>query len=437
MIVEVVLFILVITAGLILRYLPHILHYFPMTPDTFFHLIRLRDLKYESEIHTYPKFFHQFIRLFVRKKDPIPERVLNRFAPFIDVVTAISLYLFLRLPFGSIIALATVLLFLVTPIVVRNGIPFTIRPMGLLLVTLALLCLTLPFPFNWIAIIPYALTLLTHKLSTQTLFFISLGFAFFDLQTIFIYLAGFLVAILLSKGYYLRVLRHHVTRVYKFFTGKHYPNLRGRGLLLTPTVIGLLLYLVVQWIPVYFPQLMVILGFVIWIPMIVVPYFQTLLIVWGSVCILLLILWIGGESYKHLYIGAPAFAFFCAYLLQNGIFFFALYLVSLVGCVAVSAYLSFRFPHLSKDQVEVLRAAKQLDDPTTVMTFKSIIRAVEYFAGKSSIWVDFSKTRGDALMQLIIEKKVTHAIVDKQSKEVIPQAKTIQQEGDWFLLEVR
>ncbi len=188
-----------------------------------------------------------------------------------------------------------------------------------------------------------------------------------------------------------------LTQVYKNFTGSHYPNLRLKGLMITPTVIGLLVFLILRWTIFYHPFPIVVLGFIIYLPTIIVLYFETLLLVWGLVSVLLLILWIGGDSYRHLYLGAPAFGFFCAYLLQSGSLFLLLTLIVAISCFIISIYTLTQTQHLSKDLVNTLLVTKQIKGPALILTFRSYVRTVEYYGEKHSTFVGFERTPVEAL----------------------------------------
>lgn len=436
--IEVSLLALIIIIGLVLRYLPHILHAYPYTPDMYYHLVRLRDWEYETERRTYPKFFHQFFRLFLKSDKPLPERVLFRITPLFDICTGITVHLFLRTQFGIETSLLTVSLFLLTPIVVKQSITFGVRPMGMLFVTCSLLFLTLPFPFNWLSIIPVSLTLLTHKLSTQTLFFALIGFSIIagDWQPAAIYIVGFGLAVLLSRRYYLRVARFHLTNALRHFQGERYPNQRLKGLLITSTAVGLVIYIVVQWVQLFLSFPLTILGLVISVPVAVAPYFETLLMSWGLVCLLLLIFWFIGESYKHLYIGGVAFAFFSAYLIQYSPLFFVLSIVLLGGNSVVSLYISVRFPYLDKDIVTLLRQTGKLQTSTYILVPKGLRRVVEYFSGNKAANARFARTTPEAVAKRIGRENITHVIITGEHLEWFPEMKRVSHIGKWYLLQL-
>jgi len=285
--IEVIILLLSLGVGSLLRYIPHLRYRYPSTPDAFFFMNKFKDPDYESEEVDYPKFLYQLFRFFLRSKQEIPDRIINKITPLFDLATAVLLYLFLRPVFGVETALVTTLLFLVTPFTVKHGVSLSGRPFGLLLFTTSLLCLTLPVPLNWIAVFPMALVMLSHRLSTQTLFSFCLVFTLFDWQVGAILLTAFLTALILSKGEYKRILANHIAAIRKYMREGHYPNQRLMGFLLAPTVVGFFIYVGLLWLQnlLEFP---IELGpFLILRIIVIEPYTELLFFVCSTVCLLI------------------------------------------------------------------------------------------------------------------------------------------------------
>ena len=430
---ELIFLVGILALGLVLRYIPYLKYDFPSTPDTFFTLRKLRDPEYEKELHTYPNFLHQFLRFFLRSSDRISDRTANMLTPLFDFVTSIVIFVFLRGAFGSEIALLSTLLFVITPFVVKQGITLSSRPLGLFLFTTSLLFLTLPFPLNWLATITIALTLLTHKLSTQTLFLICLAFSLIDWQVGLIFAAGFGLAILLSKGHYLRILRSHITAVIKYARGEHYPNRRLLGMLLVPTIAGFLISITLRFLQQFIPFPISVIGILIFPTMIISFYFESLVLFWGMICLLLLIFWIAGEAYKHTYLAGLPFAVFSVLLLQNNLMFWYLLIILIAGCLGLSLYFVLRFQHLAKDFTLVLQELKKTADPVLFVVPRGYLRAAEYLSAKNGIVFDFTMRDADEFTEWIAKEKITHIIIDSEHEKFANKYHLKFHSGNWNL----
>jgi len=433
---EVIMLLLLMGIGALLRYIPHVRYKYPSTPDTFYFMNKFKDPDYESEQdYHYPKFLYQLFRFFLRSKQEIPVRTINKVTPLFDLLTAILLYAFLRPSFGVETSLVAMLLFLVTPFTVKHGVSLSSRPFGLMLFTVSLLCLTLPVPLNWIAVLPMALVMLSHKLSTQTLYIVCLTFALLDLQVVLILFAAVLTALIVSKADYIRIFSSHMALIWKYLRQGHYPNQRLEGLLLTPTVAGFAIYAGILWLQniLMFP---VDLGpLVIFQITVIEPYTELLFLSWGIVCLLLLIFWIAGESFRHLYLAAAPFAFFSARILQNGTIFTILISLLAVGSFGVSLYFSIHYEHLDNEFVAMLHRLKELPEPVRFIVPYRLLRAAEYFSDKRGVSLYFPELSEEALSKRLDEEGSTHAVINTQNRERFPSWKEISHDGDWFMLE--
>jgi hypothetical protein len=434
LITEVILLALSFLAGLFLRFIPHLRFEYPSTSDAYFFMNKFRDPEYESEEVDYPKLLYQLFRFCLRNRNEIPDRTINRITPLFDIITAFFVYVFLRPNYGVEIALLTTLLFLVTPFTVKHGVSFSGRPFGLLLFTVSLLCLTLPSPFDWIAIIPMALVMLSHRLSTQTLFFICAVFAFMNWQVGVILVFGFLLAVILSRGEYVRILRNHAKTIVKYMREGHYPNQRLMGLVLTPSFVGFIFYATIVWLqnsvtfPLQFGYLSI--GGIIGVD----SYTELLFSAWCAVCLLLLLFWIAGESFRHLYLAAAPFAFFSVFILQSGAIFSVLLLLEILGSIGISVYITVRYDHLDNDFVTMLQQLKDIPEPIKFIVPYGFLRAAEYFSYKKGISLHFPEYDDSTISKRIAEESVTYAVLDAPSLARFKDWKQESQEGNWYLL---
>lgn len=436
-ITEVLTLALVLFVGLAIRYIPHILHYFPGSSDMYFHFSKIRNPSHGEEELFYPSLFHWMFRVTRKPDGAIPERVLCFLMPIFDIFTATIIYLIIRGVFVAEFSLLVVLVFLVTPTVVIQGITFSPRPMGLLFLVSALLFMTFPFPLKLVAIVPIALTLLTHRLATQTLFFISLGASFIDWQMGIVFLGGAVFAILLSKGQYLKILQSHLSFIGRYVKTGGLPNRRIYGVILAPTIIGFLLYIIIHLLSVVLSFPLTLFGVTISTLLTIQPYFENLFLMWGVVGTFLLVFWPIGESYRYTYYASMPFAFFSAFILQSSQIFSLLLAAILLGCAALSIIFSVRFQHLDRDIVSLLRELKTIDECTYFLVPYHLLRAARYFSQKDGTYVAFAETTREQVSLRIKKKKVTHIVVDESHLDWFPNVILIKQNGNWFLLQVQ
>lgn len=141
-------------------------------------------------------------------------------SPFFDALQNFVVFLIAyQLTQNVILSLVSQIVYTLTPISALENSSLLSRSMGYLLFTLSfyfLILFTTVIPLNYffliLGIFFSSLTLLTHKFAAQSLFFITIFFTLFEKNTAYL-LALILAAILatvLSRGYYIRVLRSHV-----------------------------------------------------------------------------------------------------------------------------------------------------------------------------------------------------------------------------------
>lgn len=215
------------------------------TGDTFFHLLIIESLKkhqwkYPSSLHNvifhydikpynylaYPPLFHYIIALF-------PSKFLLKIVKYSDLILLSSL--------SSLVTIATygytqnfVVAILSSAITIFNlstwirTIGFSSKPLGVLFYSL--IFLSTLFAHNLFLIIfisiLIALVNLTHKFATQVTTFGMLMYIFLfnEFELLLSIFLGFLLAIIISKGSYLNILKEHYNWLYYF---KHNPRKRS------------------------------------------------------------------------------------------------------------------------------------------------------------------------------------------------------------------
>ena len=151
-----------------------------------------------------------------------PQRFLEKFhwaiSAFIDAVQMIVLYLLSYfLTKSLLVASLAALLYATSPILVTQNSNLNSRALGSLILSLIMLSLygyiSISSPLYLIFTILFgALLLHTHKLASQQLLFLFVGFSIFYFNPIYILilLGIFLTAIILSLGFYLKIFRGHI-----------------------------------------------------------------------------------------------------------------------------------------------------------------------------------------------------------------------------------
>ena len=427
-IIEIFYFCSILLVGLTLRAIPHIKYYFPGTPDTFFFLNKIKNPEYLSEEVLYPKLFDQTLRLFVRAGKFSDGRTTNRLSMVLDAITTSIIYFFIRSQFSAEIALFTALLFFITPVVVKQGSTLSARSFGLLFASTSLLCVTLPFPWNWFAIVPIAMTLLAHRLSSQALFVVFVGLSILDIQFPLIFIAGFVLAILGSRGAYIEVLRAHISAILTYFRKRGYPNDRLVGVLFTPTFFGYIIYLILFILQLYNP-------FPISIPVLfsVNVQFESVTIIWASACFLLLLFWIAGESYKHLSVAAAPFAFLSSLLAFTDLIFLILAIILALGSLVQSLYFQLRFENVDKSLVDLLRHTSLFDDHGTMFAPSKIYRAVSFFTNCRVVPVNLHLYSQEHFDKRFLENNPTLAVEERKYGYWYSQWDEVGSVGDWVL----
>jgi hypothetical protein len=143
-------------------------------------------------------------------------------APFIDSLQVILVYFIAYfITQNMYLALLAQFIYMLTPMIAIENSYLTPRALGYLNFSLA----TLPLLFYYyngniwfyiLGVLFTSLLFLTHRFAIQSFFFITLFFSFFLNTGIFVQslVLGFGVALLVTRGYYIRVLKGHLFNIY-------------------------------------------------------------------------------------------------------------------------------------------------------------------------------------------------------------------------------
>ncbi|MEM2602394.1 MAG: hypothetical protein QXW19_05505 [Candidatus Bathyarchaeia archaeon] len=201
--------------------LPHA----PKGVDSFFHLLAARrfekgfpkklDAFIIGDDYAYPPLFHLLLSL-------VPEE-FREMAPLLlgvasELGSLILLYALSSALFGEAVAALSALAYSFTPVNYAESIWQTPRPLGIFLYNLSMALLLLAPPSaRPLAALSIALLLLTHRLSAQALWLSSALLLPLlvggDPPAIAWIPLGFALALAISKGSYLRILRDHLEHI--------------------------------------------------------------------------------------------------------------------------------------------------------------------------------------------------------------------------------
>lgn len=167
----------------------------------------------------YPPVF-PWLLSFLQKKTLL--RFQGFIAPLFDVVQNILVFIAtLQLTGNLQIAMLAQVIYATIPLAILENSYLTPRSLGYLVFTCAfyplLLYSLVPNPLY--LIVGFAFTLLcffTHRFALQSLLFICLFFSIVDRNPFYlgVFLGAFVLAIIISRGYYLRVLDGHIANIY-------------------------------------------------------------------------------------------------------------------------------------------------------------------------------------------------------------------------------
>lgn len=170
----------------------------------------------------YPPFF-PLIMSFISKKRL--GEIQGFVAPFFDSLQCLLVFLIcIQLTGNILVAMCAQLIYMTIPLIALENSYLTARSLGYLNFTLALYPLIL-YSFSHDALyilvgyIFTSLIFLTHRFAAQSLFFAVIFFSVVDRTFLYlgVFIAGFVTAIIVTRGYYLRVLQGHWLNIYFWF----------------------------------------------------------------------------------------------------------------------------------------------------------------------------------------------------------------------------
>ena len=196
--------------------------------DIWTHLLYLKEYHKQKKIpgkiengflvpgeYDYPPVF-----IFILSKFPLKfvEKYEFIFSPFFDSLLIILIfYISFYLTGNLFLSLVTQIIYILTPIIVLENSSATPRSLGYSLFTILFLSLFLFIQNGQVALFLIAvfcgtLIFLSHRFTTQGFLFFSIFFTIFEKSPVYVgtFILSFILAIVLSKGFYLKVLKGHI-----------------------------------------------------------------------------------------------------------------------------------------------------------------------------------------------------------------------------------
>jgi len=289
--------------------------------DTFYHLLAARQIRnikkipntidrfVEPEQYDYPPLFHILLSFF-------PEKFLKKIqiiAPLADVVSIIIIFIFCYILVGPWEALAAAAIYSVTPFAIDWSFSLGPRVFANLFLIICLITTfllldssnTLYLP---VAVIFSACVMLTQRLAVQSMVavLLAMSIVYMNYYPLLVLILALLLSLIISKMYYLKVLRGHIDFIRVL--GKRLLDPKTRREQASP---------VLQIKPIIFNLpiigILAILPFlsIMWMPII------TFSLIWVIGLIIISILWVFGEGYRHMANAVAPLAIICGVWLAN------------------------------------------------------------------------------------------------------------------------
>jgi hypothetical protein len=407
--------------------------------DTWWFLIEARKLrkgnfklfsKYREERpeweNDYPPLFQYLLAIV---PDKHMKEIIRNAVPFLDAFTAATLFSLVSLITNSWeYGVLGVIVYFSSPMIFQQNFCLCVRPLTIFIVSIIyLLSRSFSIPsFLGISIL-IAMILLLHKFATQVVIFTSLAFlAIGRVDYLLSFFAGFLIATLVSRGYYLKVLRAHVNRL-RSSDLKHFANSRAENPLKRTAVLA-----------VYCPWLLffiISVFFVNWntfLPLLVCDIVWILTLTILSVATNFSILRVIGEGWRYLgYLVFPM-AFYAVSIIDQSFIIQLIYLSVAFSGFAISYYYSQRLfkGHqkylVSTVDMEIFKKISSIEGKTMTAYPGEFTYIIAYFGEK-----DYAATPENANIIVVNKELAEKSLI--QTLEEKGYAQKLEEKG-WIVL---
>lgn len=280
--------------------------------DSFYHLIVARYIRKKKKLpetidsfifkedYNYPPLLHFILSLFNEKYD----QKLQYMTPIFDIITGLVIFGCFYYLFNYSVALLSLIIYILTPITLDNSISLSPRGMANTffvgsLFSLLLYLISYNLIFLLLAIFLASLVYITHRLTTQALWFVLISLTIF-LQSLYPLLVLFLaliLAIIITKGFYIKSLKGHFKFIKRMYKSVIDPKKRGEVRAKIPNPITMFFnvpYLI--FLPIFF------------IGTFSIDIKYQFICIWGLCVTCIALFWFLGEGYRHIYLAVVPYA---------------------------------------------------------------------------------------------------------------------------------
>lgn len=223
--------------------------------DSFYHLLVAQEIKKNKKLpktinnfivpeeYDYPPLLHVFLSLFNKKS----HQKLQYIGGISDILTGLIILVFCDSIFGTRVAILACMFYLFTPMTIDSSFSLGPRSTANFFMTASLLSFAYYYETGlntavYVATISSLFVLLAHRLTTQSLVFslITLSFTIQSIIPVYILAASIIMAVVITKGFYLTVIKGHIDFIKIFATKILHKNERKEMASIFPNPLYLL-----------------------------------------------------------------------------------------------------------------------------------------------------------------------------------------------------
>jgi len=230
--------------GLFFRSISYFRFRFPGGNDIFFHLSKIRDLNYPysgepEEMKFYPAWMHFFYHKMSKSLTRLSDYQIIRIHLVWDFLTAILFWWWSSILYEDIyVRISLTLLFLLTPMLIKQAETFSPRSIGHFWLLISLFFGFFGFPFGLIGVIGIIMTIQSHRLSSQTLIVLCLMLGlFYNIIFLINLIVGLVIGWVFLGNSFQMTLKSHYSFILKYAKGSHYPNRSFKSFIIVPQMI--------------------------------------------------------------------------------------------------------------------------------------------------------------------------------------------------------
>ena len=410
--------------GLILQLYPFLKYHYPGGNDLFYHLKRISNPQNDLGVEAYPYLFHYIYGALYRKMKRFSDYTILKISPVINLIPALFFIILSEYLYGDVITAYVFPLVFLSPILIYQSHTFSPRILSIWFYVFAVLLNFLSFPYCYLSAVFVALIALSHRMSMQVEFFTSIVLGIFYPIVAINFLIGFILAVIFSKGYYLTILRKHLSFISNYIHGTHFPNHELKGLIIAPTTFVALFCVLVIFANIFGVSI---------IPLLLSVQVQFFLI-WSLVPISLVFFWRIGDSFRHSAYAVVPSTFLLVYLMPVHIFFYWTYWGILIFSIILSIRYSIRVEHLDSEVENLLNYLSELNKNAILCTDRKIRRKSNYFLDSWVVPYDFKKFNVDDFQNCIQKNKIEYVLIPHKLSVDLKGFKVVKESKRWVLM---